>query len=57
MQSDQRWARVDEFLKYFDELEGSAGGRKVQRRFLMPPARCISKSRDHHLLSGRLQGL
>ena len=30
MQSDQRRARVDEFVKYFEELEGSVNGREVQ---------------------------
>jgi len=34
MQSDQRGARVDEFLKYFEELEGSVGGREVQDELL-----------------------
>jgi transketolase C-terminal domain/subunit len=34
MQSDQRQARIDEFAKYFEELEDSTAGHDVQERLL-----------------------
>ena len=47
MQSDQRRARVDEFLKYLEELDGSVGGQEVHD-ILLDAARelCLEVARS-----------
>ena len=40
MQSDQRRARVDEFVKYFEELEEASTAGRFRTCFSKPPVKC-----------------